>query len=210
MSPHALPRPATLLMTPTSPYARKCLMIAREKGLDLPCTVEPPHAAGSRVGSLNPLVKVPTLLLSDGTAVYDSRVIVEYLELLQPEPPLVPSDPTARIDALRWQAVGDGLADAMVLLFSEGTRPAERRDPAWQERQAHKVRAALAMIDTAVRPGHYLVGGALSLADLAVLAGVGYVGLRGPELLAGQYANLHAWLEWLHERPSVRDTAPAT
>ncbi len=208
MPPIALSRPATLLMTPTSPYARKCVIIALEKGITLPCNVEPPHAAGSRVGSLNPLVKVPTLLLEDGAAVYDSRVIVEYLELLQPEPPLVPHDPVAKIDALRWQAVGDGLADAMVLLFVEGTRPVERRDEAWQLRQTQKIHASLTLIDTAVRPGYFLVGSALTLADVAVLAGVGYVGLRGAELLAGSYPNLHAWLEWLHERPSVRDTAP--
>ncbi|MBI5609303.1 MAG: glutathione S-transferase N-terminal domain-containing protein [Deltaproteobacteria bacterium] len=203
-----LARPSALLMTLTSPYARKCRMVALEKGVDLPCTVEPPHAQGSRVGALNPLVKVPTLLLEDGTSVYDSRVIVEYLELLWPDPPLVPREPRDRIDALRWQALGDGLADAMVLLFSEGLRPAERRDADWEARQRHKVRATLALLDGVARPDQYLVGGRLTLADLATAAGVGYVGLRGAELLAEGYPNLHAWLAWFHERPSVRDTAP--
>ncbi len=200
--------PATLLMTPTSPYARKCLLVAMEKGKDLAVSVEPPHAQGSRIGALNPLVKVPTLLLSDGTAVYDSRVIVDVLEMVWPEPALIPAQGRERMEVLRWQALGDGLADAMVLVMMDRIKPEERRDLGWQERQIVKIDAALALINQEVRPGQWLVGERLTLAELAVISGIGYVQLRGAELLANRWPNLHAWSAWLHERPSVAATVP--
>lgn len=197
-------------MTPTSPYARKCLMMAREKGLDLRVSVEPPHAAGSRIGQINPLVKIPVLALQNGDFVYDSRVIVEYLELYAPVPALLPAAAAPRLDALRWQALADGIADAMILIFMEGQRAQDKRDASVRERQAHKVQAGLAAIDQVVRPGQYLVENTLGLADLSVVAAFGYVGLRGRDLLVGRFPNLHAWSAWLHERPAVAETAPPT
>ncbi len=203
-----LPRPTQLLLTLTSPYARKCRMVALEKQLQLPISVEPPHAAGSRVPSLNPLAKVPTLLLDNGEAVHDSRVIVDYLEACAPQPQLIPSDPYQRMEVLRWQSVADGLADAMVLLFMEGQRPPERRDPAWIERQRAKISAGVALLEASVKPGQFLVGSTLTLADLAVVAALGYIGLRGSELLQEAGPQTHGWLNWMELRPSVADTAP--
>lgn len=203
-------KPAQLLLTLTSPYARKCRMVAMEKGLDLPISLEPPHAAGSRISALNPLVKIPALLLEDGEVIYDSRVIVQALELWQPLPALLPADPHRRIQALRWEALADGVADAMVLVMMERQKPAERQDAAWIERQSVKVRAGLQAFENAVGTEQLLVGGQLSLADLAVVAACGYVGLRGPELLAAAGPALHGWLAWMHERASVAETAPPT
>lgn len=201
-------KPAQLLLTLTSPYARKCRMVAMEKGLDLPISLEPPHAAGSRISALNPLVKIPALLLEDGEVIYDSRVIVQALELWQPQPALLPADAHQRIQALRWEALADGVADAMVLVMMERQKPAERQDAGWIERQSIKVRAGLQAFENAVMPQQFLVGGQLSLADLAVVAACGYVGLRGPELLAAAGPALHDWLAWLQGRPSVAETAP--
>lgn len=203
-----LPRPAQLLLTYTSPYARKCRMVALEKGMDLPISLEPPHAAGSRIPTLNPLAKIPTLLLDNGEAVHDSRVIVDYLEACAPNPQLIPSDPYQRMQVLRWQSVADGLADAMVLLFMEAQRPPERRDDAWVLRQRAKVTAALNHLNGVAEAGSFLVGSTLTIADLAAVAAVGYIGLRGPELLADAGPNVKAWLAWMSERPSVADTAP--
>lgn len=201
-------KPTQLLLTLTSPYARKCRMVAMEKAFDLPISIEPPHAAGSRVAALNPLVKIPALLLEDGEVVYDSRVIVQALELWQPEPALLPAEPHARVQALRWEALADGVADAMVLVMMERQKPAERQDAAWIERQSVKVAAGLRAFEDAAAPEQFLVGGQLSLADLAVVAACGYVGLRGPELLAAAGPKLHDWLAWLHQRPSVAQTVP--
>jgi glutathione S-transferase len=201
-------KPAQLLLTLTSPYARKCRMVAMEKAIDLPISIEPPHAAGSRVSALNPLVKIPALLLQDGEVVYDSRVIVQALELWQPQPPMLPADPHLRIQALRWEALADGVADAMVLVMMERQRPSERQDAAWIERQSTKVTAGLRAFESALAPQQFLLGGQLSLADLAVVSACGYVGLRGPELLAAAGPKLHDWLAWMHQRPSVAGTVP--
>jgi glutathione S-transferase len=202
------PRPALLLMSHTSPYARKCRMVAAEKGIDLPISVEPPHAEGSRVPRLNPLAKIPALLLDDGEVVYDSAVIAQYLDAIGTGPSLLPSDPLLRMRTLRWEALADGLADAMVLIFMENARPSDRQDEGWRQRQTAKIRAGLGVIEDAVQAGQFLVGGQLSLADLAVVAGVGYIGLRGPNLLQDQYPKLHAWLRWMSERPAVSASEP--
>ena len=103
-----------LLMTPTSPFARKCRMFAALKRIDLPCVDEAAHASGSRVPGLNPLAQVPTLVRDDGSAVFDSRVIVQLLDLLAPSgPELLPRDALRRIDVLRWESVFDGVCGAV-------------------------------------------------------------------------------------------------
>ena len=202
-----LPDPALLILTPTSPYARKCLMMALEKGLDLPTSFEPPNAPGSRVRTLNPLGKIPTLLLANDEAVYDSRVIVEVLEMAAPNPALIPTDARERMEALRWQALADGIADAMVAVFMENQRPEDKRHEPAREHQRSKVLAGLGVAEKVVQAGQFLVGNRLTLADLALVAGAGYVGLRGAELLSG-HPNLEKWLAWMGERASVARTAP--
>lgn len=198
-----------LLMTPTSPYARKVRMFAYEKGMPLAEVVEPPHAPGSRVPQLNPLAKVPTLLRADGTAVFDSRVIVQYLDLLQPEPVLIPHDLEARIAVLRWEALADGVADATVLWMMEARRPPERQDPAWSARQLTKIEGGLQECQRALDGRAYFVGNSLTLADLAVVAAAGYVVLRGAvDLEQDRFQPLRAWLAVMHQRPGVAATVP--
>jgi glutathione S-transferase len=193
-----------LLMTPTSPFARKVRMFAQEKGIDLPIEDTPPHAPGSPVPAANPLVQVPTLLLDDGQAVFDSRVIVTYLDLLAPEPVLLPADAQARIAVLQWEALADGIADATVLWMLEQRRTPP--EPAWTRRQVVKIEGGLAVAERAVQASPFLVGDRLTLADLALVAAIGYVALRRPVDLAAWPA-LQTWYARLHDRPSVRDTA---
>lgn len=202
-----LPAPTLLLMSPNSPFARKCRIMALEKGLAVPDSIEPPNAPDSRVGTINPLGKIPALLLEGGEAVYDSRVIVEYLEAYAPQPALIPADAYARLQVLRWQALADGMADAMILRFMEGSRPEDKQHEPARAHQRTKILAALAVAEQSARAGQFLVGGQLSLADLALVAALGYVDLRGAELLAG-HPHVQGWLAWMHERPSVAQTAP--
>lgn len=216
-----------LLMTPTSPYARKCRMFAALKRIDLPCAVEPPHAAGSRVPQLNPLGKVPTLLRDDGSAVFDSRVIVQLLDLLAPSgPELLPRDPLRRIDVLRWEALFDGVADAAVLWMMETRRPAEKQDAGWLDRQMAKVEAGLQAAEEALmsrsgpvdRSGPdgvpalsertWLVGQTMTLADLALVAALGYVRLRAPHVVEARFWALHAVEAKLMVLPAIAATAP--
>lgn len=216
-----------LLMTPTSPYARKCRMFAALKRIDLPCQEEPPHAPGSRVPQLNPLAKVPTLLRDDGSAVFDSRVIVQFLDALVPSgPELLPRDPLRRIEVLRWEATCDGICDAMVLAMMEDRRPPEKQDAAWKTRQMAKVEAGLQAAELALmnRSGPvekplaggpptltertWVVGASMTLADLALVAAMGYVRLRAPEVLEGRFWALHAIEARLMVLPAIAATAP--
>lgn len=216
-----------LLMTPTSPYARKCRMFAALKRIELPCVDEAAHAAGSRVPSLNPLAKVPTLLRDDGSAVFDSRVIVQLLDLLAPSgPELLPRDALRRIDVLRWEALFDGVCDAMVLAVMELRRPIEKQDPQWLARQMAKVEAGLEAGEMAlmnrsgpverVGPGGalslsertWLVGTTMTLADLAAVAAVGYVRLRAPHVLQGRFWALQGLEAKLMVLPAIAATEP--
>jgi glutathione S-transferase len=210
-----------LLMTPTSPYARKCRMFAALKRMDLPCQEEPPHAPGSRVPALNPLGKVPTLLRDDGSAVFDSRVIVQLLDFLAPSgPELLPRDPMRRIEVLRWEALFDGVCDAMVLAMMEERRPVEKQDAGWLARQMAKVQAGLeageqALLNrsgvvekTGLSERAWLVGATVTLADLAMVAALGYVRLRAPAVVTGRFVALHAVEARLMALPAVAVTAP--
>ena len=216
-----------LLMTPTSPYARKCRMFAALKRIELPCVEEPPHAPGSRVPSLNPLGKVPTLLRDDGSAVFDSRVIVQLLDLLVASgPELLPRDPMRRIDVLRWEALFDGVCDAMVLRMMEQRRPLDKQDPTWLDRQMIKIVAGLQAGEEALMnrsgplervgpqggPGlserAWLAGATMTLADLTMVAALGYVRLREPELVQGRFWALHAVEARLMALPAIAATAP--
>ncbi len=216
-----------LLMTPTSPYARKCRMFAAIKRIDLPCADEPPHAPGSRVAALNPLGKVPTLLRDDGSAVFDSRVIVQLLDLLAPSgPELLPRDPMRRIEVLRWEATFDGVSDAMVLATMEKRRAVDKQDAGWSTRQMSKVEAGLQAGELALmeRSGPverrgpsgmptlsertWLVGATMTLADLALVAALGYVRLRAPEVLVGRFWALQALEARLMVLPAIAATAP--
>ncbi len=216
-----------LFMTPTSPYARKCRMFAALKRLDLPCVDEPASVPSSRLPQLNPLAKVPTLLRDDGSAIFDSRVIVQLLDLLAPSgPELLPRDPLRRIDVLRWEALFDGVCDALVLAVMEKRRAPDKQDESWLLRQMTKVEAGLQAGELALmsRSGPlerlgphgtpslsertWLVGATMTLADVALVAAMGYVRLRAPEVLAGRFWALHCVEARLLVLPAIAATAP--
>ena len=113
-----------LIMSPTSPYARKALIVLREKMLPCEVVMDPPWNAGSGVPQMNPLGKIPVLRLDDGTVLYDSSVIVQYAELICPQPAVLPAEPLQRVQALRWEALADGMIDAAVALVKDRIVPA--------------------------------------------------------------------------------------
>lgn len=195
-----------LWMSPTSPYARKVRIVLREK--QIACDELVPVDAGVDIGGKNPLAKVPTLELSDGTLLFDSVVIVEYLDALTPTPRLIPDAPLPRAMIRTWEALADGISDAVVLAMLEGRRAPERRDPGVVERQHGKARASLAVIEAQLAAHGSLHGDAFSLADAAVLAAIGYTELRAPSLLEGTYPRLHAYAARHSSRPSVDSTRP--
>jgi glutathione S-transferase len=195
-----------LWSSPTSPYARKVKIVLREKAIafdDLN-----PSELGVDIGSKNPLAKIPTLELDDGEHLFDSVVIVEYLEALQPVPRMIPIAPLARAIERRWEALADGMADAVVLAMLEGRRSEARRDPRVVERQHDKARAGLRVIETQLATHGSLTPAEFSLADAAVLSALGYCELRAPELLSTGYASIETYRSRFATRPSVKETSP--
>lgn len=197
-----------LLYSPTSPFARKVRITLHEKQLECELVQDNVFSADAQTLLVNPLGKVPALVRDDGRALYDSPVIAQYLEVLRPEPRLWPAEPYARIEALRWEALGDGLCDAAVAVVLEGRRAAERQDAAWLARQRDKVQRALAVAQAELGASLHCVGDTFTIADIALICALGYLDLRMPAQWRGRYARLEAYAEHWASRPSVAATAP--
>jgi glutathione S-transferase len=197
-----------LLGTDTSPYTRKVRLVLAEKAI--PCTyvVEPPREPGSQVPQVNPLGRVPTLLLDDGTAVFDSPVICEYLDSLNDGPVLIPrSEPGARMRVRRWEALADGIMDSAVVVRVESLRPADKQDPATLSLHGDAITRALAHAAGQLARRTWCEGDSLTLADLALVSALLYLDLRQPERnWRGLHPGLGAWSTMMCARAGVRAT----
>jgi glutathione S-transferase len=194
----------TLYHSLTSPYARKVRSVLLEKRVAFE-GVNVAEAARS-AAEHNPLGKVPTLLLGDGTVLFDSRVIVETLDAMYPEPRLIPEEPRARAIVRHWEALGDGICDVLIPIVLDSRRPPEQRDAAYTHKLENKVRACFDYVEPLVA-GRDDVGETFSLADVALVCAFGYVQLRRPELLDGRDAIL-GYVSRQLRRPSLKETAP--
>ncbi len=200
-----------LLGTDTSPYTRKVRLVILEKRLPIPFVVAPPREAGSPVPAANPLGRIPILLLDDGTAIFDSPVICEYLDGLGDEPVLIPrDDPAARLRVKRWEALADGIMDSAVAMRVESLRSAEKQDAAWLALHAGAIDRALAFAEANLAGGTWCEGEAPTLADLALVSALLYLDLRQPEReWRGQYPTLAAFASRMVAREAVKATLGA-
>src|SRR6516162_9856508 len=140
-----------LVASLTSPYARKVRIVLAEKKIECDLLEEAPWSPDTSVPQYNPLGKVPVLVLDDGTALFDSRVIVEFLDNASPLSRLLPAENRERIDVRRWEALADGVLDAGVLVRAESTqRKPAQRSQTWVDRQLGKMRSGLAAMDSAL------------------------------------------------------------
>ena len=192
----------------TSPYARKVRVVLHEKRIE--CQLEPvnPWDADSPLPAVNPLGKVPVLMLDDGTALYDSRVIVEYLDSISPVSKLLADGARGTALIKRWEALADGLLDAGVAIMLERRRPAERQDAGWLKRQHDKLTAGLALMAADLTDRTWCHGNGFTLADITVGCTLGWLDLRLPWLDWRQYPALTGHYERLMTRPSFADTCP--
>lgn len=197
-----------LFSTAGSPYARKVRIVLAEKRID--CEIVMLAAISSPDSPLpgvNPLGKVPTLVLDDGSALYDSPVICEYLDGKNPVAHLIPQP--KRIEVKRWEALADGICDATVAIVMEGRRPSEKQDDTVAERQGLKVKRGLKALSEDLGGSKWCLGDAFSLADIAVGTTLGYLSLRMPELdWRTEYPNLARLYDHMMERPSFKNTVP--
>ena len=194
----------------TSPYVRKVRIVFLEKKLEAALELENVWDAKTQISSLNPLGKVPCLILDDGEAIYDSRVIVEYADTLSPVGKLIPTESRERATVKTWEALADGIMDAGILARLEATwRPAEQQSQAWIERQIGKVEAALSQMSQELGENAWCHGNQMTLADIAVGCALAYLSFRFPKLeWQTKFANLDGLYQKLMQRPSFIETAP--
>lgn len=193
-----------------SPYVRKVRVVLAEKKLDYVYELEDVWTAETKIHLSNPLGKVPCLIMEDGSSMYDSRVIAEYLDTLTPVCKLLPPNGRDRADVKVWEALADGVTDAAVLVRLERTlRPAEQQSAAWMERQMGKVHAGLAVMSANLSSSPFCRGNHYTLADVAVGCTLGWLSFRFPEIAwRDDYANLARLYDKLSERASFKDTLP--
>jgi len=195
-----------LIASLTSPFARKVRIMLAEKNIPFELIEDIPWNANTEVPKFNPLGKIPVLVLSDGETLYDSRVIVEYLEDLKPWPLLIPTDSHQRILCKKWESLADGISDAAATIFIEKKRPKEQQSPDWIIRQQAKIDNGLAAMNT-LFIGPFCMGETFSLADIAVGSTLGYLDLRFADLnWREQYPALQNLAEKLMTRPSFKET----
>ena len=193
----------------TSPFARKVRMVLAEKKIEYDMQPANPWAEDSRVSEFNPLGKVPALVLEDGRCLYDSRVIVEFLDNVSPVNRLIPATNRERSEVRRWEALADGVLDAGVLMRMESQRADGEKSPGWISRQAGKVESGLAVMDRDLGEKTWCTGIEFTLADIAVGSCLGWLEFRHPQFdIRGRHANLARLLDKLADVPSFADTAP--
>lgn len=198
-----------LLVSLASPYGRKVRIVLAEKRIDCDLELVDVAPADSPVIAHNPLGKVPTLLLDDGTALYDSRVIVEFLDTVSPISRLIPEDNRERVAVRRWEALADGVSDAGALLRAEMLRPDAERSAAWIARQQGKVERGLAELASDLGERNWCHNDRYTLADIALGCCLGWLAFRHPSIdWRGKYRNLAKLYDRLSERPAFADSAP--
>ncbi|MCY1705357.1 glutathione S-transferase [Pannonibacter sp. SL95] len=183
-----------LRSSPASPFGRKVKIAASVLGLMDRITIDPADTANPEdtLRIQNPLGKIPALILEDGTVLYDSRVIVEYLDFIAGGGRIIPAD-IARFDVLRLQALADGINDASILqVYEKRVRPEERRHPDWVAYQADKVARALSALEAA--PPRMVTSGSVDIGEIALACALGYLDLRFKGVWRDNAPHLAAWL----------------
>jgi glutathione S-transferase len=201
-----------LIGSVTSPYVRKVRIVMAEKKLDYQFISEDVWSDTTHIHTSNPLGKVPCLIMEGHEAVFDSRVIVEYLDTLSPVGKLIPPAGRERAEVKTWEALADGLLDAAILARMEAVwtkRDDSQRSQAWIDRQLDKIQHALAAMSQGLGEKAYCSGIHLSLSDIAVGCALSYLDFRFPQIdWRTPYTNLHKLHDKLAQRPSFVESLP--
>ncbi len=198
-----------LIGTLTSPFVRKVRIVLAEKKIDHEFVIDSPWTADSGVPNINPLGKIPVLVLDDSTVLFDSRVIVEYIDSVAPNNKLMPDSNRERAEAKRWAALADGVCDAAALAFLERKRPPAQQGQEWIERQLDKVARGLDYMSSELGGGAYCMGKHYTLGDVGVGCALGYLEFRFPEIAwREKHANLAKLYDKLMLRPAFAETVP--
>ncbi|WP_371324662.1 glutathione S-transferase [Dechloromonas sp. ZY10] len=198
-----------LIGSHTSPFVRKVRIVLAEKKIDVEFEIDSPWLAESKVPDSNPLGKIPVLLLDDGTPLFDSRVIVEYIDNLSPNNKLFPAPNRERTEVKRWEALADGICEAAASIVVERKRPAHQQSGDWIQRQQDKIDRSLAFMSEHLGDKAYCMGNHISMADIAAGTALGYLAFRFPAIdWPTLYPNLERLAGKLQQRPSFAETLP--
>jgi glutathione S-transferase len=198
-----------LIVSLTSPYVRKVRIVLAEKKIDCQLVEAAPWAAANPVVEFSPLGKVPVLVLDDGTNLFDSRVIVEYLDTVSPVGRLIPEPSRQRIAVKRWEALADGISDAAAAIVLERRRPVPQQSSEWIDRQRDKVVRGVRELALELGEKPWCNGEGYSLADIATGCALGYLDFRQPEVdWRADSPNLARLADKLAKRPAFAETVP--
>jgi glutathione S-transferase len=199
-----------LLGSPASPYTRKVRVVLAEKRIECELELVDVQPAENPVNAHNPLGKIPTLLLDDGTALYDSRVIVDFLDARAPISRLIPDETRDRVAVRRWEALADGVLDAGLLVRYESLREPRERSRAWSDKQLARMHRALALMAKDIEGKPWCHNDRYSLADIAVGCCLGWLDFRKPGDVNwhAEYAGLAQHYRKLMERAAFADSVP--
>jgi glutathione S-transferase len=198
-----------LISATPSPYARKVRIALAEKAIPFALITEVPWDKTTVTPRYNPLEKLPILLLEDGSSIYESCFILEYLELKHPSPPLLSANIDERVAARRLEVLCDGVCDAVVLTFFERRRALGCQSSEWLARQRRKIEGGVQEMARLVGDRQWVVGGRLGLGDIAVGTALGYLAVRFAEFdWRSLYPALAAFRDRLEERPSFATSRP--
>lgn len=197
-----------LLGTDISPYVRKVRLVMLEKNIPHEYLVDAPRDPGSHVAEVNPLGRIPALILDDDSCVFDSPVIAEYLDTLNDTPILIPRDDAlARMRVRRWEGLADGILDSALVVRTESLRVPEKQDANVHKLHYDAITRALTYAADLLGEREYCEGDTITLADLALVSTLIYLDLRQPDRdWRGAHPNLSVWFERIAARPSVRTT----
>jgi glutathione S-transferase len=208
-TPQIRERTMKLIGSHTSPFVRKVRIVLAEKKIEYDFVIDSPWLADSKVPNINPLGKIPVLVLDDETPLFDSRVIVEYIDNVTPNNKLFPSPNRERTEVKRWEALADGICDAAASAFVEAKRPAAQQSADSISRQREKITRGLAFMAEELGDKSFCVGTHFSMADIAVGAALGYLCFRFADInWLEEHPNLAKLYTKLLQRSSLADTVP--
>jgi glutathione S-transferase len=207
--PDVLKTAMKLIGSLTSPYVRKTRIVLAEKHVGYDFELESPWSEDTSVPDRNPLGKVPVLVMDDGTSLFDSRVIVDYLDSINPVSRLIPEASRRRIMVKRWEALADGVCDAAAAIFLERKRDEGQQSAGWIDRQQEKVSRGLKAAAHELGDKKWCDGNAYTLADIALGCALGYLAFRFSEIeWRSAFPNLADLSDRLEKRVPFMETAP--
>jgi glutathione S-transferase len=195
-----------LYYSPRSPYARKVRILLIEKAILCELQEVDPHVKQPEFLQISPLGRVPVFVDDNGTTLWDSTLIMEYLDELYPIPAFYPSH--SRWRCRQWEELADTLGDSIVGLWSE-QRDGKHANPDRQARYQSTITRLLTVLEQQIISSHYVFDKTFTAVDAAVVSFLDYYSLRFGEAWQQQYPQLHQWISRLYERESVRSTAPS-